>query len=79
MVPARAEPASQLLAAVQAALQPEPATPLQPSDQASAQAEASLGSSLIANGIVRRSNPSAADALAPIRRMSQAERIAFFS
>jgi hypothetical protein len=34
---------------------------------------------LIANGIVRRPDPSAADPLAPIRRMSQAEKIAFFS
>jgi hypothetical protein len=41
--------------------------------------EASLGASLIANGIVRRPEPSAADPLAPIRRMSQAEKIAFFS
>ncbi len=40
--------------------------------------EVSLGSSIIASGIVRR--PVAAnDPLAPIRRMSQAEKIAFFS
>jgi hypothetical protein len=49
--------------------QPEPAWIPQPS----------LGASLIAHGIVRRPDPSAADALAPIRRMSQAEKIAFFS
>ena len=42
-------------------------------------ASASLGSALIANGIVRRPTASATDPLAPIRRMSQAERIAFFS
>jgi len=41
--------------------------------------EASLGSSLIANGIVRKPRASDADPLAPIRRMSQAEKIAFFS
>jgi hypothetical protein len=41
--------------------------------------EPSLGASLIANGIVRTANPSAADPLAPIRRMSQAEKIALFS
>jgi hypothetical protein len=41
--------------------------------------EPSLGASLIANGIVRRPDTSAADPLAPIRRMSQAEKIAFFS
>jgi hypothetical protein len=39
----------------------------------------SLGSTLLANGIVRRPNAPASDALAPIRRMSQAEKIAFFS
>jgi hypothetical protein len=39
----------------------------------------SLGSTLLANGIVRRPHTSAADPLAPIRRMSQAEKIAFFS
>jgi hypothetical protein len=39
----------------------------------------SLGASLIAHGIVLRPVPSAADPLAPIRRMSQAEKIAFFS
>jgi hypothetical protein len=39
----------------------------------------SLGASLIAQGIVLRPNASYADPLAPIRRMSQAEKIAFFS
>jgi hypothetical protein len=39
----------------------------------------SLGSALIANGIVRRPHAPASDPLAPIRRMSQAEKIAFFS
>jgi hypothetical protein len=49
-----------------AAVAPEPAL------------EVSLGSSIIASGLVRR--PVAAnDPLAPIRRMSQAEKIAFFS
>jgi hypothetical protein len=47
---------------------PEPETPPQPS----------LGATLIASGIVSRSS-AAHDALAPIRRMTQAERIAFFS
>jgi hypothetical protein len=48
--------------------QPEPA-PISPP---------SLGASLIAHGIVRPDS-SAIDPLAPIRRMSQAEKIAFFS
>ncbi len=41
--------------------------------------EISLGSSLIASGIVRKPVVAANDPLAPIRRMSQAEKIAFFS
>jgi hypothetical protein len=49
--------------------QPEPAPIFQPS----------LGASLIADGIVRRPDASYADPLAPVRRMSQAEKIAFFS
>jgi hypothetical protein len=48
--------------------QPEPEAPPQPS----------LGASLIASGIIS-SRGSGHDALAPLRRMSQAERIAFFS
>jgi hypothetical protein len=39
----------------------------------------SLGSTLVANGIVRRPHTAEPDPLAPIRRMSQAEKIAFFS
>jgi hypothetical protein len=49
--------------------QPEPAPIPQPS----------LGASLIAQGIVLRPATSYTDPLAPIRRMSQAEKIAFFS
>jgi len=50
---------------------------IQPSLQPSL--EVSLGSTLIANGIVRRPHAVQSDPLAPIRRMSQAEKIAFFS
>jgi hypothetical protein len=63
------EPDIVLQIAEPAAPQPEPAAIPQPS----------LGASLIANGIVRRPDPSIIDPLAPIRRMSQAEKIAFFS
>jgi hypothetical protein len=42
-------------------------------------AQPSLGASLIAQGIVLRPDTSYVDPLAPIRRMSQAEKIAFFS
>ncbi len=41
--------------------------------------EMSLGSSLIASGMLRKPVMAANDPLAPIRRMSQAEKIAFFS
>jgi hypothetical protein len=51
------------------AVQPAPGPSLEPS----------LGSSLIASGIVRGPAASRPDPLAPIRRMSQAEKIAFFS
>jgi hypothetical protein len=39
----------------------------------------SLGASLIASGIVAKPAEPRIDPLAPIRRMSQAEKIAFFS
>jgi hypothetical protein len=39
----------------------------------------SLGATLIASGILRKHHVPANDPLAPIRRMSQAEKIAFFS
>ena len=53
----------------------------QPTTQAAPEAslEISLGSSIIASGIVRKPAVAANDPLAPIRRMSQAEKIAFFS
>jgi hypothetical protein len=70
-------------APVMLAQKPEPvATPAEPpAVQASHQAPlpSSLGSTLLANGIVKRPRPTASDPLAPIRRMSQAEKIAFFS
>ena len=56
-----------------AAVQPSPEASVAPAP------EASLGSSLIANGIVQRPRASKPDPLAPIRRMSQTEKIAFFS
>jgi hypothetical protein len=63
--------------------QPKPSleASLGPTLEASLEAllEVSLGSALIANGILQKPHASATDALAPIRRMSQAEKIAFFS
>lgn len=62
---------------VQQAVQPPPppAAPLAPAPAM----EVSLGSTLIASGVVRKPVLAANDPLAPIRRMSQAEKIAFFS
>jgi hypothetical protein len=56
---------------------PSPQNSLQPSLEPSP--EPSLGSSLIESGIVRRPQVAGADPLAPIRRLSQAEKIALFS
>jgi hypothetical protein len=61
-------------------IQPSLEASLQPSQRPSQPSpQPSLGSTLIANGIVRRPNAPASDPLASIRRMSQAEKIAFFS
>lgn len=61
--------------AVQQVVQPPPAAPPAPAPAM----EVSLGSTLIANGVVRKPALAANDPLAPIRRMSQAEKLAFFS
>jgi hypothetical protein len=60
----------------EAAFQPVPVSP--PPAQVKAVAEPSIGSTVLASGIVARRN-APSDPLAPIRRMSQAEKIAFFS
>jgi hypothetical protein len=67
--------------AVQAPLQPSLQPVLEPSPERAVKPshEPSLGSTILANGIVQWPNASIADPLAPIRRMSQAEKIAFFS
>jgi hypothetical protein len=56
---------------------PEPVTAA--AVQPAPQPEPSLGSSLIASGLVRGRAASRPDPLAAIRRMSQAEKIALFS
>ncbi|MDP1585424.1 MAG: hypothetical protein Q8M18_18550 [Bradyrhizobium sp.] len=76
------EPEPEPMAAVVEAPAVEPSR--QPSLQAAeepvqAAEEPSLGASLISRGILSRPQPASADPLAPIRRMSQAEKIAFFS
>ncbi|MGB9116851.1 hypothetical protein [Bradyrhizobium sp.] len=67
------KPAPMAAPADQQSPEPSVAPSLEPSP------EPSLGSSLIANGIVQRPRASKPDPLAPIRRMSQTEKIAFFS
>jgi len=60
----------------------EPVAPVSPEPAAvmPAPIEAeSLGATLIASGVVARPATARADLLAPFRRMSQAERVAFFS
>ncbi|MES2028707.1 MAG: hypothetical protein V4477_05980 [Pseudomonadota bacterium] len=59
------------------ALAPEPPQPdLIPQVEAAAP---SLGAALIAGGVIADPNAPASDPLAPIRKMTQAEKIAFFS
>jgi hypothetical protein len=57
----------------------EPALQISPPAVPQTLVEPSLGAAIIAEGIVPRPKPPASDPLAPIRRMSQAEKIAFFS
>lgn len=56
-----------------------PETALAPAPTRIGEAETSIGSAVIASGILNKPKPPANDPMAPIRRMSQAERIAFFS
>jgi hypothetical protein len=58
---------------------PEPELKFELKSESAPAPEPSLGSSLLANGIVSRPRTSKPDPLAPIRRMSQTEKIAFFS
>jgi hypothetical protein len=57
----------------------EPAPAPSPVPEPAAPTEVSLGSTIIASGMLRKPVNPANDPLAPIRRMSQAEKIAFFS
>jgi hypothetical protein len=66
-------------AAPVASLPPVPSPVVARGPSAPTPVEPSLGSTIIANGILQPAKPPANDPLAPIRRMSQAEKIAFFS
>jgi hypothetical protein len=70
---ARQEPMQPAAPTLQPVFRPSPPVAPEPVTKPS------LGSSLIASGILRKPNIPANDPLAPIRRMSQAEKIAFFS
>lgn len=50
-----------------------------PSPLSTSLPESSLGATILASGILQKSRAPANDPLAPIRRMTQAEKIAFFS
>ncbi|WP_439361211.1 hypothetical protein [Bradyrhizobium sp. DASA03007] len=50
-----------------------------PSPLSTSLPEPSLGATILASGILQKSRAAANDPLAPIRRMTQAEKIAFFS
>ena len=56
-----------------------PAPPVRAEAALEPNAEISLGSTILASGLVKRPSLAANDPLAPIRRMSQTEKIAFFS
>jgi hypothetical protein len=87
IAPAIVEKAPETVAApapppVQQVVQPPPPPAAAPAPVPPAPApavEMSLGSSLIASGMLRKPVTAANDPLAPIRRMSQVEKIAFFS
>jgi len=65
---------------IQQVIQPPPPPAAAPVPPAPVPAvEVSLGSTLIASGMLRKPVTAANDPLAPIRRMSQVEKIAFFS
>ncbi|SCB50264.1 hypothetical protein GA0061099_101245 [Bradyrhizobium yuanmingense] len=65
------------LAAAPTATLPMP-SPL-PASMSASMSDASLGATILASGILQKPRAPANDPLAPIRRMTQAEKIAFFS
>lgn len=79
-IPAEPIEASEPAMALQLEIPPEAPEPvLEIIPEIAMTAPASLGESLIASGIIARPATPRSDPLAPIRRMSQAEKVAFFS
>lgn len=73
------QPAPAMVAATATfAAAPSAALPM-PSPLSTSSPEPSLGATILASGILQRPRVPANDPLAPIRRMTQAEKIAFFS
>lgn len=66
-------------AAAEAEMSVEMPVETQPAAVAASAVEMSLGSSILASGLLSKPAKPANDPLAPIRRMSQVEKIAFFS
>ena len=74
------QPAQAMAASATATFATAPATSLpMPSPLSASMSEASLGATILASGILQKPRTPANDPLAPIRRMTQAEKIAFFS
>ncbi len=71
--------AEELPEPVAAVSEPQVEIPPQPAAVAAPAVEMSLGSSILASGMFSKPAKPANDPLAPIRRMSQVEKIAFFS
>ncbi len=80
MLEDKVEPPALAVAPIAAAPAAAP-PPVPPSAEAAPApaAEVSLGATIIASGLLKRPSAAANDPLAPIRRMSQAEKMAFFS
>ncbi len=72
------QPAPAMAAAASFAAAPSAALPM-PSPLPASMPEPSLGATILASGILQKPRAPANDPLAPIRRMTQAEKIAFFS
>jgi len=72
------QPAPAMAAAASFGAAPAATLPM-PSPFSASLPEASLGASILASGMLQKPRAPANDPLAPIRRMTQAEKIAFFS
>ncbi|QHP69117.1 hypothetical protein EI171_18670 [Bradyrhizobium sp. LCT2] len=72
------QPAPAMAATASFAAAPTAPLPM-PSPLSASLSESSLGATILASGILQKPRAPANDPLAPIRRMTQAEKIAFFS